>query len=136
MAYLVIARPQYFDESKHRIAQVDAISGSVFQLLEHEFRDVKFKASKEEKAERRRLYRKEYVKRPQVAEKVRNRLADPATREARRRYAERADVKLRKKELAKQNREIPAKLKRKAPKLYMEILSEVRKCHGADSESS
>lgn len=126
MAYLVCDRPLYFDETKHRIAQVDAISGSVFKLLEHRFADVKFKKTKEEKDARRRFYRQEYMKRPAVVEKLKKRLADPETIAARKRYAEREDVKKRKKELAKQNREIPAKLKKKAPKLYQEIISEVR----------
>ncbi len=127
MSWVVCPRPQYFKEGRHRMAMVEATNGTVFQLLEHRFADVRFKKTPEEKEERRRLYRQKYMKRPNVVEKLRKRLADPQTIKARKEYAERPQVKERKKQLAKQNREIPAKLKNKAPELYKEIIKEVRK---------
>jgi hypothetical protein len=134
MAYLVCDRPLYFEEKRHRIAMVDAISGSVFQLLEHRFADVKFKKTKEEKEERRRLYRQKYMKRPHVLEKLKKRLADPAVVKARKEYAEKPEVKERKKNNAKRNREIPSKLKKLAPAIYHEIVKQVT--HGEEGPLS
>ncbi len=145
MAQVVVERPQYFDESKHRIAMVDALSGNVFQLLEHRIGDVKFKKSKEEKDNRRKLYRKIYTKRPHVMEKLKKRMMDPLTIRKKKEYAAREDVKERKKVLSKRKSIIPAKLKALAPAIYHEIMSEVTRdmnapklfdCYGSSNSSS
>lgn len=94
--------------------------------LPYEVRLVKLKRTAEEKRRARRAYTREYTSRPEVRAKIHKRLADPEKVKARQEYAAREDVKERKKELSRRNREIRAKLKSEKPEIYAQLLSEIQ----------
>ncbi len=74
-----------------------------------------------EKDKTRRMYRKEYMKKPSTIEKVRERMNNPTVIQKRKEYSERPEVKLRKKELAARSRAIRRELKESQPENYESI---------------
>jgi hypothetical protein len=71
-----------------------------------------------ERQKARQGYRKEYMKKPKTIAKVKARMADPEVIAKRKVYAEREDVKKRKKELAARARAIRRALKETQPENY------------------
>lgn len=71
-----------------------------------------------ERLKARQGYRKEYMKKPKTIAKVKARMADPDVIAKRKVYAEREDVKKRKKELAARARAIRRALKETQPENY------------------
>lgn len=71
-----------------------------------------------ERQKARQGYRKEYMKKPKTIAKVKARMADPEVIAKRKVYAEREDVKRRKKELAARARAIRRALKETQPENY------------------
>lgn len=90
-----------------------------------EARPVKLLKTEAELREHRRLYRKEYMKRPHVQEKIQKRLNDPEALKKRIEYANRDDVKKRKQALATRTRAVNRLLKQKNPELYSELVTVV-----------
>jgi hypothetical protein len=90
-----------------------------------EARPVKLLKTEAELREHRRLYRKEYMKRPHVQEKIQKRLNDPEALKKRIEYANREDVKKRKQALATRTRAVNRLLKQKNPELYSELVTVV-----------
>lgn len=87
-------------------------------------RECKLRKTKEEQAEKRRQYRKEYMNRPINKEKMNQKLQDPEVIAKRRAYAEQDYVKERKKLQNKRSREVKRKLKLMDAKLYEKILND------------
>lgn len=96
-----------------------------YHPLPYSIRNVKYLQSKEEKESKRRLYRREYMKKPHVQEKIKARLNDPEVKKKRKEYSERSDVKERKKELSSKARAIRKLLKERDPEYYNELLIHV-----------
>lgn len=88
-------------------------------------RPVKLLKTQEEKNLAKRLYRKEYMARPEVQCKIKKRMNDPILIEKRKEYAARDDVKKRKQELAARSRSIKRILKEREPQMYYDLLSEI-----------
>lgn len=101
-----------------------------------EIRQCKLKRTDEEKRLARSLYTKEYTTRPNVQEKIRARLADPAHVQRRKEYAARPEVKERKKECSRRNREIRRRLKEEQPRLYSELAQKVQSHAYAENVTS
>lgn len=123
--------PEEFDSAEHDIALISKVDNKdieplIYETLPHMVREVRIKKTPQEKAETRRLFRREYIRLPYVQETLKKRLSDPTVIAKRKEYAEREDVKQHKKDLAKQQRQIRKHLKDKAPQLYEEILKEVK----------
>ena len=93
--------------------------------LPFEIRQIKLKSTDEEKRKRRRLYTKQYIKRPDVQAKIQARLNDPIKIKQRQDYAKQPEVKERKRALNKRNREIRKLLKDEKPEVYKELLTRV-----------
>lgn len=72
----------------------------------------------EEKEKARRKNRQDYMKKPATIEKMKERMSDPKTIAKRKEYAEREDVKERKKVLAARARAIRKELKESQPDNY------------------
>lgn len=87
----------------------------------YELREVFVKKNKDELTQHRRVYRKDYAKRPYVRESTKKRLEDPEVIAKRKNYSAREEVKQRKMALAKVNRIIRNKLKEKDPDLYVAL---------------
>lgn len=88
---------------------------------------IKMIKSDEEKLKRRRIYRQQYTKRPDVRAKIKKRLNDPKVIEARKAYAEKPEVKLRKKQLSAASRALKKKLKEEYPTIHDSLITEVIK---------
>ncbi len=131
MELIVIKPPENFNPS-HLICNY-AVGGSS-QTLDFELRTVKFKKKKEELKEARRLYRREYMSRPEVKAKIKKRLENPKVIEARRIYAENPKVKERKKFLSKRSRELRNLLKNENPELYNSYLDKITPMIGPTPE--
>lgn len=97
----------------------------IFMECPYEIRDVIIKKSEQEKKYARRAYRKDYVTRPIVQEKIKQRLNDPETIKKRKEYAEREEVKQRKKELAARARQVRKLLKEEEPETYNRLVSKL-----------
>lgn len=123
MNQIVCSVPQGLNPNTKTL-QILGDSG-LFMEVPFEIRPVKMIKTPEEKKKARRLYRKEYVTRPAVQEKIKHRLNDPESLQKRQQYAERADVKQRKKELAARARAIRKALKEEQPEIYATLLSKV-----------
>ncbi len=96
---------------------------------------IKIVQSEEEKLQKKRLYRKEYTKRPHVQEKSKIRLQKPDVIEARKRYADREDVKERKKVLSAAARAMNKKLKEEYPDIHYKLLNEtIEKIQHVDTD--
>jgi hypothetical protein len=93
-----------------------------------EVREVLLRKTEDEVKSDRKIYRKEYHKRPDVIEKNRERLRKPEVIEKRTRYAAQEHVKDRKKMLSKINRKIRSALKDKEAELYNQLRAEAA-CH-------
>lgn len=89
--------------------------------------EVRVKKTKEEKDRAKRLYRKEYSKKPNVMAKIKDRLSNPAVIAKRKAYSEKPEVKARKKALAARNRAIRNVLKYENTGLYQEIINQIEK---------
>jgi hypothetical protein len=107
------------------VTESEAQRYSLLQLA-YKVCDVRVKKTEKEKDERKRIYRKEYVTRPSVQEKIKARLADEEIQKKKREYAAREDVKKRKQELAREGRLIKKKLKAENPDLYKQIAQAVK----------
>lgn len=81
--------------------------------------------SQKEKDENRRQYRKEYMTRPKVQAKLKERLADPEVIKKRALYANREETKQRKKDLSSYSRKIRRELIKNNPELYDEYLNKI-----------
>jgi hypothetical protein len=121
--FLVASIPPDFDLSKHKVFY----STKLFDepRLNAEIRKIIVCKSKKEKDEKRRAYRRDYMKRPHVQEKVKKRMSDPEVIMKRKHYADREDVKERKRILAAKARKIKNLLKEKNPELYKTCLEEI-----------
>lgn len=118
---IVISPPS---ENFPRIGNV-IFCGDDGQLLDlsFEIKTVKLKSTAAEKAERRRLYRLEYVNRPHVKDKIKAKLTDPVIQKKRKEYGMREEVKMRKKVLAARTRALKRELKMQNPQLYQDLMS-------------
>lgn len=90
--------------------------------LDFKVADIKIKKTAEEKKAHRRIYRRNYAKRPKVMEKQKERLSNPENIKKRKEYSERPDVKARKKELSERSRTIKRMLQNERPDLYKEFI--------------
>src|SRR6478736_1099272 len=110
---IVIDVPKHFDpvffEPVYKAEPDKPIS------LYYEVRKVRMDKTAYEKQQSRRIYRKKYMTKPNVQEKIKARLAKPEVQAKRKAYAEREDVKARKKELSERNRAIRKALKEQKP---------------------
>jgi len=92
--------------------------------ISFEVREIKKKKTREEKAEQKRLYRKEYNQTPKQREKMLKKMNDPEAIAKRKAYSELPYVKDRKKLQSQRSREIKRKLKQQDYSLYLKILCE------------
>lgn len=122
MSKLVCDLPEGIDT---RIQEVIVKLGMNEFPVKCKIAEVKVKKTKEEKDRAKRLYRKEYSKRPLVQEKIKARLSNPEVIAKRKAYSEREDVKKRKKEIAARNRMIRNVLKYENSDLYKEIVNKI-----------
>lgn len=90
-----------------------------------EVRTVTPQLTKAEKEKARRLYRQEYMKKPETIEKLKERSKDPLVVQKKKEYADRLDVKMRKKELAAKSRAIRRAFKENDPEKYAELQKRV-----------
>lgn len=97
---------------------------------------VELKKTKDEIREDRRQYRKEYRSRPNVVQKRIEKSKDPLVIENRRKYSQREDVKLRKKELSKRRRRITKHVKETDPEFYRRLVIEARDLTDSSNSSS
>ncbi len=86
-----------------------------------EIRPVTFQLTKDEKEKARRIYRKEYMKKPETVAKLAERMRNPEVIQKKKDYAERKEVKERKKQLATRARAIRRVLKETDPEKYAEL---------------
>ena len=122
MELIVVKPPVNFNPSLLNIYYDGELQG---RHLEFELREVKLKKGRDEIRLARRLYRKEYMSRPEVKAKIKKRLENPKVIEARRHYAEDPKVKERKKFLSKRARELRNLLKKENPVLYNQYLDRI-----------
>lgn len=97
--------------------------------FEVDVRDTKhtiFKRSEEEQRKRKRKYRQEYSRRPDVVAKRRKRNSTPEAKARRAAYNSREDVIQRKKDLAKLRRKITSILERDEYDLYKKLRSKAQ----------
>jgi hypothetical protein len=99
--------------------------GAIDLALPYEIRLIKMKRTEEEKRAARRLYTKEYIRRPDVRAKIQSRLHDPEKVKQRKEYASSESVKQRKRELNARNRAIRNRLKVENPELYNSLMARV-----------
>lgn len=92
---------------------------------EYKIANVRLTKSKEEKDKAKRVYRRNYAKRPLVQAKIRERLSNPEMKKKLKAYSEKPEVKERKKLLAARNRAARNALKYEHPELYKEIIRKV-----------
>lgn len=118
---IVVAPPREDFPKRGNFTYVDG--NGVTLDLPFELKFVKVKRTSEEKAEHRRLYRQEYVKRPAVRAKIMAKLEDPEIQQKRKEYGMREEVKLRKKVLAARTRALKRELKLQNPQLYQDLMS-------------
>ncbi len=93
--------------------------------LDFKLRQVKLKKLPEEIKLARRIYRQEYMRKPEVRAKLKKRLENPKIIEARKKYSEDPRVKSRKKYLSKRSRELKNLLKKEHPGIYNNLLDKV-----------
>lgn len=122
MQNLIVIKPPSEDFPKQGIARFDITPGVPLELP-FELKLVKPKRTDAEKAEHRRLYRKEYVSRPDVRAKILKKMSDPEIQRKRKEYGMREEVKLRKKVLAARTRALKRELKMQNPQLYQDLMS-------------
>lgn len=116
---LVATVPKDFNRKSGKLVCYDD-QGNALQL-DFKVANVRVKKSKEEILLAKRLYRREYQKRPGVKEKLQAKLNNPETKKKRMEYASRPDVIARKKQVAAQNRKIRNLLKQEKPDIYKEL---------------
>jgi len=123
---LVVPTPLNYDPSQHHLFY-GSEDRSDLEMIESKpiIRDVIIKQTDAEKERKRREYRREYMKRPAVQERVREKLNRPEVIARRKAYAEREDVKLRKQELAARSRKIRRVLKEEEPIYWAKICDKV-----------
>lgn len=109
--------------SEHQLALCD-LAGNFIKAVDYAVRKVRIIQNEEEKMKNRRMYRKEYMKRPKTIEKLREKLKDPRVIAERQQYANKPEVKERKKLLTKRARILKKIIKEKHPDIYNECLSE------------
>lgn len=116
--HMVVINPPLGLEKGHEFS---VKIGDELIICPWEVRLVTMHFTPEEREKARRIYRQNYMKRPDTVAKVRERMSDPEIVQKRKEYAERADVKLRKKELAARARMIKRTLKETQPENYESI---------------
>lgn len=119
MERIVVTVPQGLNPNAKTV-QVMGDSG-LFMECPFEIRQIRWAKTDKEKKAARRNYRKEYIKRPRVAAAIKQRLSDPETQRKRKEYANREDVKQRKKELSARKRAIGKLLKEEEEELYRRL---------------
>lgn len=87
---------------------------------------IRHKKTPEEKAETRRLYRKEYLTRPDVRERMAKKQIDEATQAKRKEYALQETVKEKKRQNSKIQRVLRQQFKSKDPEHYKMFLEEAK----------
>jgi hypothetical protein len=124
MASIVITPPQDWNPSSCYIFYASDTSGAV--QLPYKMINVPRKCkTAEEIRDKRSKYRKEYSKRPEVQQKIKERLMKPEVAARRKAYAEREEVKRRKQVLAARARAVKNRLKEENPQLYNQIINEI-----------
>lgn len=93
--------------------------------IPYEVRYARVKKNEKEKEHDRRLYSREYMKRPDVREKIQKRLKSPKVIAAKAVYAARTDVQERKKEIAKQKRRHFRLVKEEYPETHVEVMNKI-----------
>ncbi len=99
-----------------------------------EERRIKMEPTKKEKAEARRISRKIYLNNPLNADKIAKDKNDEKAKEKRRLYSKKDSTKNRKKELAKEKRQVNKYLKEKDPDYYEKLIQKIRELDGTDAE--
>lgn len=121
---IVCEIPQGFSPGLEKRLKLFASDGTAVDC-EYKVASIRLTKSKEEKDKAKRLYRRNYAKRPNVQAKIRERLSNPEMKKKLKSYSERPDVKDRKKILAARNRAARNALKYDHPDLYKEIIKKV-----------
>lgn len=121
---IVCEIPQGFSPGLEKRLKLFSGDGTAVDC-EYKVANIRLTKSKEEKDKAKRLYRRNYAKRPNVQAKIRERLSNPAMKLKLKAYSERPDVKERKKLLASRNRATRNALKYEHPDLYKEIIKKV-----------
>ncbi len=149
MSKIVCDKPENFSSDQYKLVAVqvynpetgfmipDLVHLKVPYILMKEFKvcDVRIKKSKEEKAEKRRAYRKDYMKKPKTIAKIAARLADPSVAKKRKEYSKDPEVMERKRKSAKKQRAMGRLLKQEKPEVYRALLEKVDKQLSASSAS-
>ena len=121
MAKLVCDLPADFNPISSTVL-VSNSDGTMIKVPSFQVGDIKLKKTALDKKREKTAYRQAYMKRPHVQAKVRARLNDPTNIAKRKAYAQREDVKLRKKELAARARLVRRELKQNHPDLYQQLV--------------
>jgi hypothetical protein len=129
MSKLVCEVPEGFNPSsgKLKMSYMNVNGLECFTKNDVPFKvaEVRLKKTKEEKNKAKRIYRKSYVNKPLVKERMKKRLEDPETVAKRKEYSQRPEVKQRKKDQAALNRRIRNALKHEHSALYLQIAREL-----------
>lgn len=132
--YIICELPSEFNDAYSFSTSIEATlpfspgSEDTFQStinVPHRVMSLRLPKSKEEKKKARRMYRREYVTRPKVMEKIKKRLNDPLVIQARKEYSERPEVKSQKQFLSKRGRLIKNLLKEKHSDIYYGFINDL-----------
>ena len=125
MSFIVCNKPERFDDGRDSVWYGELPNADLMRL-DFRIADVRFKLTAEEKAERKRLYRRNYNQKPEVKQKQKERLTKPEERKKRQEYQSRPDVIERKRELSALQRIQNRILKQKDPEHYKKIQREAK----------
>lgn len=125
--YKLIAIQVYDPEVGYLMPDLTNLKVNHIVLKNFKICDVRIKKTPEEKAEKRRHYRREYMKKPKTIEKLKARLLDPVIAKQRKEYAMSPEVMERKRQSAKKQRAIGRILKHEKPEIYRTLVEKAEK---------
>lgn len=128
MEVIVIEIPKNFQEDA-LFVKYSPKGKEATEFLNWRVKTVKYVKSKQQKREHARLYRREYLKRPKVQEKMKAKAEDEEAKKKKEAYSKKPEVIERKKELAKKKRKMNRLLKELKPDVYEQLLQEVENAH-------
>jgi hypothetical protein len=125
MSFIVCEIPADFDTVRDAVWYGEKPNADLMRL-DFRLSDVRFKLSAEEKAERKRKYRRDYNQKPENKLKQKERLAKPEEKKKRQEYQARQEVIERKRKLSALSRIEHRILKEKNPEEYKRLQLEAK----------